>query len=191
MAQHIMVDKLTRANFMDVIKPHYALLQQTALKYCHYDEALADDVLQETMLKAYSNLDKFRGGNLGGWIYRILHNTIISYFRKRHGEVNFDYKDMSDVNGNATGETGDLSSRFDALATHDQEHDFYMGDIINKAMGTLPEQFQAAFKLAVVDGLSYNQVAKELKIPVGTVMSRIFRAKEALQKKLKPLLMDN
>jgi RNA polymerase sigma-70 factor (ECF subfamily) len=190
MAKHIMLSSVTRANFVDSVAPHLALLKQSALKYCAYDETLAEDVVQEMLTKAYANIHQFSGGNFGGWLYRILHNAIITYHRKRHGEINLENRPgKCDENGNEINHG--YSAVFDRLVTVDQERDFLAADKINKSIESLPPAWGVIFKAVVIDGMDYRTVSKKLNVPIGTIMSSLYRSKQLLRRKLKSIVMDN
>lgn len=191
MAQHIMVGHLTRSNFMDSVRPHLALLRQSALKYCRANESIADDIVQDTLFKAFSKLDTFKGGNFGGWLYRILHNNISSYYRKLQGSDRAASKSRRrfrtiSIEQSKPSEVDDFSPLY-----YNDRSDFLAVEKIRNAIETLPEYMRSVFKMAVLDDLDYTQVAKKLKMPIGTVMSRIFRARKELQRKLQSMINDN
>ncbi|MGB5655436.1 MAG: sigma-70 family RNA polymerase sigma factor [Acidimicrobiia bacterium] len=142
----------------------------------------AEDVVQETFLKAYRAYDSYsQGTNLKAWLYRILTNTYINKYRKQQrrpsevelGELEdlYLYKRL----GEASGAT--QSAEADMLDT------FVDTDVI-EALESLPESFRLPVLLADVDGFSYREIAEMLDIPIGTVMSRLHRGRTALQKKL-------
>jgi RNA polymerase sigma-70 factor (ECF subfamily) len=142
----------------------------------------AEDVVQETFLKAYRAYDSYtEGTNLKAWLYRILTNTYINKYRKQQrrpdevelGELQdlYLYKRL----GEASGATQSAESEMlDA---------FVDTDIID-ALEALPETYRLPVLLADVDGFSYKEIAEMLDIPIGTVMSRLHRGRKALQKRL-------
>jgi RNA polymerase sigma-70 factor (ECF subfamily) len=141
----------------------------------------AEDLLQETFLRAYRGFAGFRPGtNLKAWLYRILTNTFINSYRKRQREpqvVSDDsveewylYDRLSREGGGASAETEVL----DALPDED----------VQKALESLPEQFRMAVLLADVEGFSYREIAEILNVPIGTVMSRLHRGRRALERRL-------
>ena len=148
------------------------------------DHSDALDVTQETFLKAYRALPRFRGDSaFYTWIYRIAINTsknyLVSLSRRPH-EV-----DLSDDDG----ESVDLAELQKTLDT--PEHllltDEIRGTILD-AIEKLPEDLREAVTLREVDGLSYEEIADAMECPIGTVRSRIFRARDAIDQRLKPLL---
>ena len=142
----------------------------------------AQDVVQETFLKAYRAYHSYtEGTNLKAWLYRILTNTYINTYRKaqrRPSEV--ELGELQDLYlykrlGEASGAT--------QSAEADMLDDFVDTDIID-ALESLPEVFRMPVLYADVEGFSYKEIAEILDVPIGTVMSRLHRGRKALQKKL-------
>jgi RNA polymerase sigma-70 factor (ECF subfamily) len=142
----------------------------------------AEDVVQETYLKAYRAYATFEAGtNLKAWLYRILTNTYINKYRKQQrrpsevelGELQdlYLYKRLGEQSG-AT-----------QSAEQDVLDDFVDSDV-KQALESLPEHFRMPVLFADVEGFSYKEIAEILDIPIGTVMSRLHRGRKALQKKL-------
>ncbi len=144
----------------------------------------AEDLVQETYLKAYRAFGSFKEGtNLKAWLYRILTNTFINSYRarKRRPEQT-DIDDVEDLYlyrrlGGLEAATAGRSAEEEVL-----EH-FTEGEV-KAAVEALPEQFRMAVLLADVEGFSYKEIADILDIPIGTVMSRLHRGRKALQKTL-------
>lgn len=141
----------------------------------------AEDLLQETYLRAYRGFGGFRPGtNIRAWLYRILMNTFINSYRKRQREpltVSDDeveewylYERLAREGLGASAETEVLESLPD--------------EDVRAALEALPEQFRVAVLLADVEGFSYREIAEILKVPMGTVMSRLHRGRRALEKRL-------
>jgi len=149
----------------------------------------AQDVVQETFLKAYRAYHSYtEGTNLKAWLYRILTNTYINTYRKaqrRPSEV--ELGELQDLYlykrlGEASGAT--------QSAEADMLDDLVDIDIID-ALEALPEVFRMPVLYAEVEGFSYKEIAEILDIPIGTVMSRLHRGRKALQKKLWDLAVQN
>jgi RNA polymerase sigma-70 factor (ECF subfamily) len=149
------------------------------------DFAEAQDVTQEAFVKAYKALPNFRGDSaFYTWMYRIAVNTaknhLVSRGRKTpthdidpdDAEFFGDYSPMRDI------ETPD------GLLQRDQ-----LRDVVFGAIEALPDDLRMAITLREMDGLSYEEIAEAMDCPIGTVRSRIFRAREAIDKKMQPLLM--
>jgi RNA polymerase sigma-70 factor (ECF subfamily) len=148
------------------------------------DPAEAEDVAQEAFIKAYRALPAFRGDSaFYTWLYRIAINTAKNALvSNRRRPVDFDL-DMQDP---------DQYERHARLKEADTPEGVLLTDeirvVVEKALEQLPEDLRTAIVLRELEGLSYEEIAEAMDCPVGTVRSRIFRAREAIDKKLKPLL---
>jgi len=144
----------------------------------------AEDLVQETFLKAYRAYDSFTAGtNLKAWLYRILTNTYINKYRKasrRPDEV--DLGNVEDLY--LYRRIGSEESVEAARTTEDRVLDGLVESDIKKAVEALPENFRIPVLLADLEGLSYQEIADILEIPIGTVMSRLHRGRKAMQKAL-------
>lgn len=150
------------------------------------DHAEAMDVAQEAFIKAYRAIGRFRGDSaFYTWLYRIAINTA-----KNHLVAQSRRPPQSDVDAQDA-EQFQVNSR---LKEQDSpEHDLLRGEIertINEAIAELPDDLRVAITLRELDGMSYEDIAKTMDCPIGTVRSRIFRAREAIDARLRPLL-DN
>ena len=148
------------------------------------DAAEAEDVAQEAFLKAYRALASFRGDSaFYTWLYRIAINTaknaLVSQ-RRRPVDFDLDLQDPEQYDRQARLKEGDTPEG--VLLTDE------IRTVVEKAMEELPEDLRTAIVLRELEGLSYEEIAEAMDCPVGTVRSRIFRAREAIDKKLKPLL---
>ncbi|MBK6675839.1 MAG: RNA polymerase sigma factor RpoE [Rhodocyclaceae bacterium] len=149
------------------------------------DSAEAEDVAQEAFIKAYRALPSFRGESaFYTWLYRIGVNTaknwLVANGRRAPTTTEFDNEDAE-----AFGES-------DLLRDVDTPERLLMtkqiGNTVNAAMAALPEELRTAITLREIDGLSYEDIAQAMDCPIGTVRSRIFRARESIAVKLRPLL---
>lgn len=149
------------------------------------DPAEAEDVVQEAFVKAYRALPAFRGESaFYTWLYRIgvnaAKNWLIAQGRRAPTSTEVDSEEAE------TYEDGDLLRDVDTperLLMSKQ-----IADTVNAAMAALPEDLRTAITLREIDGLSYEEIAEVMACPIGTVRSRIFRAREAIAQKLRPLL---
>ena len=149
------------------------------------DPAEAEDVAQEAFIKAYRALPSFRGESaFYTWLYRIGVNTAKNWLiahRRRAPTTT----EMDNMEAEAYGET-------DLLRDVDTPERLMMSrqiaDTVNAAMADLPEELRTAVTLREIEGLSYEEIAQVMDCPIGTVRSRIFRAREAIAQKLRPLL---
>lgn len=148
------------------------------------DPAEVEDVAQEAFIKAYRALPKFRGDSaFYTWLYRIAINTAKNYMvarGRRPPATDVDVEDAEFLENNTP--LTDIGS-----PEANQEKDD-LQRVINEAIEDLPEDLRTAFTLREFSGLSYEEITEIMGCPVGTVRSRIFRAREALDKKIRPLL---
>ncbi|MBO1909344.1 sigma-70 family RNA polymerase sigma factor [Microvirga sp. 3-52] len=130
------------------------------------DESEAEDLVQDTLVRAYEGRGSFRsGGNLRGWLLSILHNTFIDHRRRHVAEVR---------------RLEQAATFVDTVAPPEQESRVRLQQV-QAAFMSLPDEQRAALHLVAVEGLSYQEAANALKIPVGTLMSRLGRARAALR----------
>ncbi len=148
------------------------------------DATEAEDVAQEAFLKAYRALPSFRGDSaFYTWLYRIAINTAknaLVAHKRRPVDFDLDLQDPEQFERQARLKEADTP---EAVLLTDE-----IRDVVEKAMAQLPEDLRTAIVLRELEGLSYEEIAEAMDCPVGTVRSRIFRAREAIDKKLKPLL---
>lgn len=142
------------------------------------DEVL--DVTQEAFIKAYKALPRFRGDSqFYTWLYRIAINTAKNYLvarSRRPPDTDIDVSEGEFQDNSAV--LRDIGNPENALATRQLEK------IIYQAIEDLPDELKVAVSLREFDGLSYEEIAEVMECPVGTVRSRIFRAREAIEKKI-------
>jgi RNA polymerase sigma-70 factor (ECF subfamily) len=151
------------------------------------DVDLVEDIAQETFIRAYRALPQFRGeAQFYTWLYRIAINTAKKALMdlKRNPTVSENaYKSEGD-DETSPAENELISSETPDAVLASKE----IAQIINAAMDALPEELRQAITLREIEGLSYEEIAAAMSCPVGTVRSRIFRAREAISAKVKPLL---
>jgi RNA polymerase sigma-70 factor, ECF subfamily len=148
------------------------------------DPSEAMDVAQEAFLKAYRAVPAFRGDSaFYTWLYRIAINTAKNHLvAARRRPINLEIE-LSETEGfEPFTALRDVDSP-ESLALTDE-----IGEVINKAVEELPDELRTAILLREIEGMSYEEIADAMDCPVGTVRSRIFRAREAIDKKLKPLM---
>lgn len=149
------------------------------------DPAEVEDVTQEAFIKAYRALGNFRGESaFYTWLYRIGVNTaknhLASQGRRAPTSTEFD---AEDAEGFESAELlRDMNTPEHLLATRQ------IGETVSRAMEALPEELRTAITLRELEGLSYEEIAEIMDCPIGTVRSRIFRAREAVAEQLRPLL---
>jgi RNA polymerase sigma-70 factor, ECF subfamily len=177
------VQKGDKTAFDILVRKYQFKLTKLISRYVH-DPSEVMDVAQEAFLKAYRALPGFRGESaFYTWLYRIGVNTaknhLISQGRKPPN-VDIDAEDASYLEGES--ELKDYATPERLLVRDEIE------ETVRNAIEKLPEDLRVAITLRELDGLSYEEIAERMDCPVGTVRSRIFRAREAINNKLKPLL---
>ncbi|HEY6967463.1 MAG TPA: RNA polymerase sigma factor RpoE [Burkholderiales bacterium] len=149
------------------------------------DPGEVEDVTQEAFIKAYRALPSFRGDSaFYTWLYRIGINTAKNYLvaMGRRAPTSTDVE-AEEAEGQEGGELlRDINTPESLLLSKE------IGDTVNSAIESLPEELRSAIQLRELDGMSYEEIAKLMDCPIGTVRSRIFRAREAIAERLKPLL---
>ena len=151
------------------------------------DVDLVEDIAQETFIRAYRALAQFRGdAQFYTWLYRIAVNTAKKFLMdlKRNPTVseNSFKSDDDDETSPIENELTSPDTPDAVLASKE------IAQIINAALEALPEELRQAITLREIEGFSYEEIADAMNCPIGTVRSRIFRAREAISQKVKPLL---
>ena len=149
------------------------------------DAAEVEDVTQEAFIKAYRALPSFRGDSaFYTWLYRIGINTAKNYLvalgRRAPTTTGFDNEEAEGFD--------DAEGLRDSSTPESELEGKEIAATVNRAMDALPEDLRTAITLREIEGLSYEEIANVMNCPVGTVRSRIFRAREAIAAELRPLL---
>ena len=159
--------------------PHMDVLYNFALRTTGNQDD-ARDLLQETFLKAYRFWDKYeKGTNIRAWLFRIMKNSYINRYRKETKEPDkVDYEDIENFYNAIRAEhtdPNDLQAKlFDNL----------LGDEVARALESIPEDFRTVVILCDIEGLTYEEIAEFVEVPIGTVRSRLHRGRKLLQAKL-------
>jgi RNA polymerase sigma-70 factor (ECF subfamily) len=159
--------------------PHINAMHNFAYRLTFNDDD-ANDLVQDTYLKAFRFMDSFeKGTNAKAWLFRILKNSFINDYRKRSKEPSkVDYQDV---------ETYYNSDEVDRQITPDLRVEALqdmIGDEISNALNALDVDFRTVIILCDLEGFKYDEMAKILDIPIGTVRSRLHRARHLLKEKL-------
>jgi RNA polymerase sigma-70 factor (ECF subfamily) len=166
-----------RRDFEDEALVHLDALYGLALRLSGGDESGAEDLVQEAILKAYRAWDRFEPGtNCRAWLMTILRNTFINQFRRQRSRP-------TDVEFEQFAERPPSDALFEA-DPEGRIFDHIIDDQVIAAIDELPAEFRIAVVLSDLEGLSYQEVADLMGIPVGTVKSRLFRARKRLQERL-------
>ena len=172
---------MTAKEFEAQALPHAESLYHTALRLTR-NPSDAEDLVQEVFFKAFRSLHQFESGtNARAWLFKILMNTHISSYRKQAKDPTMGgYDDVeefslySQVHDRATSLTDTPEGILDKFLDAD----------IRKAIDTLPDAFRDVVMLVDIEGFSYKEASDILEVPVGTIMSRLFRSRKLLQKAL-------
>jgi RNA polymerase sigma factor (sigma-70 family) len=161
--------------------PHADALKTFAF-HLSYNEEDANDLVQETYMKAHRFIERYiQGTNAKAWLFKILKNAYINQYRKRSKQpTKVDFEDFisyhdTDEEGGATG----------YLDLREEIFQNIMGDEVTVAINALPVDFRTVILLCDIEGFKYEEIAKIIDIPIGTVRSRLFRARNMLKEKLK------
>lgn len=165
-----------------LVKKYQFKVVNLVSRYVRSEEA--QDVAQEAFIKAYRGLKSFRGDSaFYTWMYRIAVNSAKNYLlsaSRRHSEYTVDVQD-AEYFDDAT-MLRDTASPDRVLLTEELEEKVF------EAIRQLPEDLKTAITLRELEGLSYEEIAETMDCPIGTVRSRIFRARESIDKVVKPLM---
>jgi RNA polymerase sigma-70 factor (ECF subfamily) len=171
--------------FKDEMLPHMDRLYSFGVHLAG-DRDKANDLVQETYLKAYRFLDKFEPGtNARAWLYRIMHNTYINDYRRIRRAP-----DLVEYDDQAPGATMVDAAAVDRENLTGRINEDLFEDEIAVAIQELPEKFKSVVVLRDVEDLPYEEIAEALEIPVGTVRSRLHRARALLFNKLRKYAQD-
>ncbi len=176
-----METRTEKSEFEELAMPYLEMLYGTALRMTH-DQADAEDLVQETYLKAFRYFSHFEAGtNFKAWIFKILMNNFNNKYKKdRKTPEQISIEDTPDFylyDKVADSYGGGISPEEEFL-------DKFIPEIIKKAVSDLPDDYRIVFILADVNGFSYDDIANVTETNMGTVKSRLFRARRMLQRAL-------
>lgn len=170
--------------FQSEFLPHMDALYNFAF-HLTYNEDDANDLVQETFLKSYRFIDSYqKGTNAKAWLFKILKNGFINDYRrksKRPMQIDFDpLVNYQDTDEDSSVQVVDLRQEmFQGL----------VGDEVTKALNELPVDFKTVILLCDIEEFSYEEIARIIDIPIGTVRSRLHRARNLLKEKLREYAM--
>lgn len=173
--------KRRREAFEREALPHLDALHNYALHLCR-SPSDAEDLVQETFIKALNSFDSYQAGtNCRAWLFRILTNTFFNLrrARKRHNPIETDATPEVEM---ALAEASQEQGIYRPLDA--QVLDRLVSKQVTEALDELPPEFRTVLLLADLHDFSYKEIADVVDCPVGTVMSRLYRARKAMQKKL-------
>ena len=170
-----------RAEFEALALPHLDSLYRTGLRMTRSREE-AEDLVQETFMKAFRSFRTFQPDtNIRAWLFKILTNSYINRYRKQQGEPpKARFQDVKAfLASEEAAETAAAAQDMEPL-----ELDERLDGEVKRALEELPEEFRIVVVMALVEGMSYKEIARVLDCPIGTVMSRLYRGRQALRRRL-------
>lgn len=170
--------------FEEAALVHLDVLYRGALRLTG-NRADAEDIVQEALLRAFRSFDRFDPGtNCRAWLFRIMRNVFLNRIRRApevpHDDTFFDRPDWPDSPGAPLADAGPEEEFFQTVLHGDVE----------RALRTLPQGFREVVMLADLEGFTYKEVAEALGCPIGTVMSRLHRARRLLRRSLADLARE-
>ena len=167
-------------NFEKELFPHMEALKTFAF-HLTYNEDDADDLVQETYLKAHKFIENYDSGtNAKAWLFKILKNAYINEYRKKvRRPTKVDLDDLVSIR------EGEEPNRATYHDLRQEIFDNTLGDEVTMAMNSLPVEFRTVILLCDIENFTYEEIAKITELPIGTVRSRLFRARNMLKDKLK------
>ena len=163
----------TRERFEQAVLPHLDAAYSLA-RWLTRNEQDAQDVTQESFLRAFRFFDGYQGGNMQAWLLTIVRNTCYTWLHQnRAGQSAVEF----DEEVHSSESTGDADPEIQALASADKE-------TLRRALEELPEVFREALVLRELEGMSYKEIADVTSVSLGTVMSRLARARTRLRQTL-------
>ncbi len=165
--------------FENELLPHVSALQTFAF-HLTYNQEDADDLVQETYMKAYRFIDKYeQGTNAKAWLFKILKNAYINEYRKRVKQpTKVDFEEIVAYHDTDDDRITGYSDLREEVFLH------MMGDEVTTAINSLPLDFRTVILLCDIEGFTYEEIASIIDVPIGTVRSRLFRARNLLKEKL-------
>ncbi len=174
-------------DFMDLALEHTQTLYAGAFQLCR-NAGDAEDLVQETLMRGYQSYDRFQSGtNMRAWLYRIMTNAFINHYRRKRKE-----REILHLEGASVG-CGRLYGPGRVARQADPERAYVTGSLsptVVQAIEAVPEHYRTVVILADLMDFSYAEIAEIAEIPVGTVMSRLFRGREQLRRRLRAYAME-
>ena len=174
--------------FETLVMPHI----DAAYNLAHWltrDRRAAEDVVQDSCVRALKYIDTFRGGNARAWLLTIVRNSYYSGLKNKRPEgVQVQY-DESRMDGHAGDDlAGSLPQHEDIITTLERQE---TRQVIHQALADLPDEYREMIVLRELEELSYQEIARIAQVPLGTVMSRLSRARKLLSRRLQHLRTES
>lgn len=175
--------KKEKQNFEREVMPFIESLYSTALRMVSNPQD-AEDLVQETYMKAFKYYDKYKQGtNLKAWLFKILKNTFINFYRKRKKTpYQFEISEFE----NSIEDLASSDTNKAPILYKDEDKEFFseMDQEVKLALDSLPKEYRIVITMSDIDGKSYKEIAQILNLPLGTVMSRLYRGRKSLESAL-------
>ncbi len=180
-----MSEKVTEKEKNEIFEGEFLPLIDDLYNFAYHltlDEFLSEDLVQETYFKAYKFISSYqKGTNAKAWLFRILKNEFINIYRKKERSPN----EVGYIEG-ATFQAEDKTiSDSSFLDLRDDIFQNMLGDEVSLALNSLPVDYRTVIVLCDLQNFKYEEIADILEIPIGTVRSRLYRARNELKEKLK------
>lgn len=167
------------SEFSSEVLPHRDELYASALRMTRHPQD-AEDLVQETFVRAFTAWARFvPGSNCRAWLFRILTNSFINNYRRRRRHRRFQSENPEDAVAAVYGPAHRRSK-----TPEEEIVETTLGDEVSAALDTLGEDYRKVVELADLKGIRYRDIAEKLDVPIGTVMSRLFRARRQLEAQL-------
>ena len=172
---------MSRDRFAELVKPLLDSLYRTAFRMVE-DRLVAEELVQEACLKAYAQSDRYEEGtNFKAWIFRIQTNLCIDHLRRRAGATFIPIDTLPEPVGSAALSVETMTPEITAIGRS-------VGSVVADALSALSPELRMVVMLILVEEMSYAEAAASLELPVGTVRSRLHRARSELQARIGPVL---
>ncbi len=181
-SQEMSAEALQRQQFEELAYQHARDIYNSALRMTR-DRDDAEDLAQDTLAKAYGSFHQFRPGtNFRAWLFRILTNTYINVYRRRRRGP--DFVALDEITANQAAKAQDGAERGQCRPEEVAFADL-PGEEVQAALDDLPDAFRLVVMLSDIEQFAYKEIAEMLKIPIGTVRSRLFRGRRRLRSALR------
>ncbi len=178
----------THAEFATLAMPHKETLFAGAMKLTR-NERDAEDLVQEALLRGMSNFDKFKSGtNMRAWLYRIMTNAFINHYRRKRKEREILGREARSIECGSLYGPGRVAALLSPEARYATDA---LSPTVVHAIEAVPEHYRVVVILADLMDFSYAEIAEIIGTPVGTVMSRLFRGRQQLRKRLRSYAVEH